>query len=53
MMTTLSTIGYGDYYPVSSPEKMVNIVIQIVCTTLFGITVGNLLDANAGGDLRD
>ena len=33
-LTTLSTVGYGDYYPVSVAEKIFGSIIQI-----FGVTL--------------
>ena len=47
MMTTLSTIGYGDLLPINTSEKWFNILIQILCTTLFALAVSNI---NSGGD---
>jgi voltage-gated potassium channel len=41
MMTTLSTVGYGDYYPISSSEKIVGSFIQVIGVTLFA-TVMNV-----------
>jgi hypothetical protein len=43
MSTTLSTIGYGDLLPISTAEKWINCLIQVICTTLFAITVSNIM----------
>jgi hypothetical protein len=37
MLTTLSTVGYGDYFPSSISEKVVGIVIQIVGVSIFSV----------------
>lgn len=39
MMTTLSTVGYGDYYPISSSEKIIGSLIQVFGVTLFAIVM--------------
>jgi len=39
MLTTLSTVGYGDYYPFSIAEKIVGSLIQIIGVTLFSIVM--------------
>lgn len=37
MLTTLSTVGYGDFFPSSIMEKLVGIFIEIVGVTIFSI----------------
>ena len=39
MLTTLSTVGYGDFYPSSMLEKLVNILIQFIGVTIFSIVM--------------
>ena len=39
MLTTLSTVGYGDYYPYSMSEKIFGCVLQILGVTLFSIVM--------------
>jgi hypothetical protein len=39
MLTTLSTVGYGDYYPISSSERIVGALIQVGGVTLFAIVM--------------
>ena len=34
MLTTISTVGYGDYYPTSIGEKFLGIVFQIIGVTI-------------------
>lgn len=43
-LTTLSTVGYGDYYPCSISEKIVGSVIQIFGVTFFSILMNNFID---------
>jgi hypothetical protein len=43
-LTTLSTIGYGDYSPVSVKEKSVMSVILMVGITLFSFLVNNMME---------
>jgi hypothetical protein len=44
MLTTLSTVGYGDYYPSSIAEKIVGIFIEIVGVTIFSILMNQFID---------
>ena len=44
MLTTLSTIGYGDLYPYSISEKVVGAMIQIMGVTLFSIVMNAVID---------
>ena len=39
MLTTLSTVGYGDLFPFSIAEKIVGSLIQIIGVTLFSIVM--------------
>ena len=34
-MTTLSTVGFGDYYPVSNPERVMGCIIFLSGVTMF------------------
>lgn len=43
-LTTLSTVGYGDYYPCSISEKIVGSIIQIFGVTFFSILMNNFID---------
>ena len=43
-LTTLTTIGYGDYSPVSVPEKLIISVIMLVAVGIFSIIMGNFLE---------
>lgn len=43
-LTTLSTVGYGDYSPCSIAEKIIGSVIQIFGVTFFSILMNNFID---------
>jgi hypothetical protein len=43
-LTTLATVGYGDYYPCSIAEKIVGSVIQIFGVTFFSVLMNNFID---------
>ena len=42
--TTLSTIGFGDYYPVSDLERLANIPIFLFGVMVFSFIMGNFSD---------
>lgn len=44
MMTTMSTVGFGDMHPVSDAERLVCILIFLLGGAMFGIVMGDLLD---------
>lgn len=43
-LTTLATVGYGDYYPYSIAEKIVGSIIQIFGVTFFSILMNGFID---------
>lgn len=43
-ITTLSTVGFGDFYPISTKEKIVSSFIMLVGVTVFSFMVGNLIE---------
>jgi hypothetical protein len=43
-LTTLSTVGYGDYMPTSIMERMVGIVVEIIGVTFFAILQTNFAE---------
>ena len=43
-MTTLSTVGFGDYYPVSDEERIVCSFVLLFGVMLFSIFMGQLID---------
>ena len=43
-LTTLSTVGYGDFYPISVAEKIVGSIIQIFGVTFFSILMNGFIE---------
>ena len=43
-ITTLSTVGFGDFYPISTEEKIVTCWIMLIGVTVFSFMVGNLIE---------
>ena len=43
-LTTLSTIGYGDFSPVSTTEKLIVAIILMFAVAIFSIIMGNFLE---------
>ena len=43
-ITTLSTVGFGDFYPISTQEKIVTAFIMIIGVSVFSFMVGNLIE---------
>ena len=43
-LTTLSTVGYGDYFPVSVAEKIFGSIIQIFGVTFFSILMNGFIE---------
>ena len=43
-LTTLSTVGYGDYKPLSVVEKIFGSIIQIIGVTFFSILMNQFID---------
>lgn len=44
MLTTLSTVGYGDYFPSSILEKIVGIFIEIVGVSVFSVLMNQFIE---------
>lgn len=42
-LTTLSTVGYGDYKPLSVKEKMMISGVLFICTVIFSLIVNQLI----------
>ena len=42
--TTLATVGYGDYHPVSNPELLVGGVYILFGVTVFSFIMGNFIE---------
>jgi len=43
-ITTLSTIGYGDYHPVSSYERMLAVPILMIGVAVFSFIMGQFIE---------
>jgi len=43
-LTTLSTIGYGDFSPISIKEKMIVAIILMFAVAVFSIIMGNFIN---------
>ncbi len=41
-MMTATTVGYGDIYPVSAPERLFNIFAMVLACALFGYTMNTV-----------
>lgn len=45
MLTTLSTVGYGDLYPFSVAEKLASVLIMVICGMIFALLLQSLIEA--------
>ena len=55
-LTTLSTVGYGDYYPTSIAEKIFGSIVQIFGVTFFSILMNGFIEvvlSLKGSNFRD
>jgi len=43
-LTTLSTVGYGDYYPVSNIERIIAVLIMLGGVAFFSYIMGNFIE---------
>lgn len=43
-LTTLSTIGYGDFLPQNIPEKLLMSVVLLMGVTIFSLIMNKLMD---------
>lgn len=43
-LTTLSTVGYGDFYPVSNIERVVAVIIMLLGVAFFSYIMGNFIE---------
>jgi hypothetical protein len=44
ILTSLSTVGYGDYFPISNVERIFCIFIMILGVTFFSYIMGNFIE---------
>ena len=43
-LTMLSTVGYGDYYPISNLEMVMTVVLMLAGVAFFSFIMGNFMD---------
>ena len=46
-LTTLSTVGYGDYLPISDAEKILCLTMMLVGVALFSYIMGDFINLAA------
>ena len=51
-MTTLSTVGYGDLYPISEPEMLVGILVMMIGIVFFSHIMGSFIEIISNYDKR-
>ena len=51
-LTTLSTVGYGDLYPISMIEMLLGIVVMLVGIVFFSKIMGNFIEIIQDYDRR-
>ncbi|WP_226583871.1 potassium channel family protein [Halobacillus litoralis] len=47
VMTTVTTVGYGDYYPVTTAGRSIAIVLYVLGIGLIGVVIGKIIDGLA------
>ena len=43
-LTTLATVGYGDYYPISWIEQIVAVIVMLLGVAFFSYIIGNFIE---------
>ena len=43
-LTTLSTVGYGDYYPISNQERFAAVIVMLGGVAFFSYIMGNFIE---------
>jgi potassium voltage-gated channel Eag-related subfamily H protein 8 len=51
-LTTLSTVGYGDLYPISTNEKLFGIVVMLLGIVFFSRIMGSFIEIISNYDKR-
>jgi voltage-gated potassium channel len=44
MLTTMSTVGYGSFYPFSIAEKFLGVFVEIIAVTLFSVLMSKFTE---------
>jgi len=44
IITTLTTVGYGDFYPVSNTERIYIIFVQLIGVSFYSFIMGNFIE---------
>ncbi|MCA1032409.1 ion transporter [Bacillus timonensis] len=44
VMTTVTTVGYGDYYPTTTEGRLVAIFLYVIGIGLIGVVIGKIID---------
>ena len=47
VMTTVTTVGYGDYYPVTVAGRSIAIILYVIGIGLIGVVIGKIIDGLA------
>ena len=51
-LTTLSTVGYGDYYPISNHERFVTLIIQLGGVAFFSYIMSSFIEIVANYEAK-
>jgi voltage-gated potassium channel Kch len=43
-LTTLSTVGYGDYFPISNEERIFAVIIMLGGVAFFSYIMGSFIE---------
>ena len=52
VLTTLSTVGYGDYYPVSTTEMVVTSIVMLGGVAFFSYIMSNFIEILSSYDAK-
>lgn len=51
-LTTLSTVGYGDYFPVSNTERTLTVIIMLIGVAFFSYIMGNFIEIISNYEMK-
>lgn len=49
--TTMCTVGYGDFHPTTSNERVISMIIMIVSSLMFSFIIGDISRTVSGFNL--